>query len=129
MRFSRRDVLKGLGALAAGACRRAPPPRRIAGSIVGGAHARGHRVRDRAAAAPESWGRASVAILGSGVARLSAAWALDRAGAGDFLVLELEDAPGGTARGGEGAVTPYPWGAHHVPVPDPGNRALVALLD
>ena len=41
---------QGLGALAAGACRRPPPARRIGGSIVGGAHARGHRLRDPASA-------------------------------------------------------------------------------
>ena len=43
---SRRDVLKGLGALAAGACRRPAATRAHRGSIVGGAHARGHRLRD-----------------------------------------------------------------------------------
>lgn len=130
MRLSRRDVLQGLGALAAGACGPRRATRRpIGGSIVGGAHARGHRLRDLVSLAPGSWERTSVAIVGAGVAGLSAAWALDRAGAGDFLVLELEDGPGGTARGGEGAVSPYPWGAHYVPVPDAGNRALVALLE
>ena len=129
MRPSRRDVLKGLAALAAGACRRPPPRRPIGGAIIGGAHARGHRLRDRTSSGPDSWERASVVIVGGGVAGLSAAWALDRAGAGDLMVLELEDVPGGTSRAGVGSVTPYPWGAHYVPVPDPGNRALVALLE
>ncbi len=105
MRFSRRDVLKGLGALAAGACRRPPATQGIGGSIVGGAHARGHRLRDRTSSAPDSWERASVVIVGAGIAGLSAAWALDRAGANDFRVLELEDAAGGTARAGDGPVT------------------------
>ncbi len=40
----------------------------------------------------------------------------------DFVLLELEDAPGGTARSGSGPVTPYPWGAHYVPVPTAANR-------
>jgi len=96
---------------------------------VGGAHARGHRVRDGFRPAPESWRDVTVAVLGAGVAGLSAAWALDRAGLSDFAVLELEDAPGGTARSGQDALTPFPWGAHYVPVPSPDNRALVALLD
>jgi protoporphyrinogen oxidase len=86
-------------------------------------------VRDGFRPAPESWQDVTVAVLGGGVAGLSAAWALDRAGLTDFLVLELEDAPGGTARSGSDAVTPYPWGAHYVPVPSPENRPLVALLD
>lgn len=71
----------------------------------------------------------AVAILGAGIAGLSAAWALERAGFSDFLLLELEDAPGGTARSGVSPVTPYPWGAHYVPVPPPGNRPLIALLE
>ena len=67
-------------------------------------------------------------IVGGGAAGLSAAWGLERAGLRDFVVLELEDVPGGTARSGRSAVTPYPWGAHYVPVPPPENRPLVALL-
>src|SRR5258706_10635485 len=134
MRLSRRDLLRGLAGAAgmAGAgmagCAGARRPG-LTGSIVGGAHARGHRVRDGFLPTPESWQDVTVAVLGGGVAGLSAAWALDRAGLGDFIVLELEDAPGGTARSGSDAVTPYPWGAHYVPVPSPENRPLVALLD
>ena len=70
-----------------------------------------------------------VVILGGGIAGLSAAWTLERAGFTDFLILELEDAPGGTARSGSSSVTPYPWGAHYVPVPPPTNRPLVRLLE
>jgi phytoene dehydrogenase-like protein len=133
MRVSRRDLLRGLaGAGIAGAglaaCGRGRV-RKITGAIVGGAHARGHRLRDGFLPEPTSWTDVAVAVIGGGVAGLSAAWALDRAGLGDLLVLELEDAPGGTARSGQDAVTPYPWGAHYVPVPDPANRALVALLE
>src|SRR6266850_2587837 len=140
MRISRRDLLRGVagvagltgvaGAAGAGsaACTRARR-HRPTGSIVGGAHARGHRVRDGFLPTPESWQDVAVAILGGGVAGLSAAWALDRAGLRDFVVLELEDTPGGTARSGADAVTPYPWGAHYVPVPSPDNRPLIALLD
>ena len=96
---------------------------------MGGAHARGHRLRGETAGTPDTWERASVVVAGAGVSGLSAAWALDRAGMSDFVVLELEDDPGGTARGGVSPVTPYPWGAHYVPVPDPANRPLVALLE
>src|SRR5258707_5371966 len=134
MRLSRRDLLRGLagaaGMAGAGmtACARGRRPGPT-GSIVGGAHARGHRVRDGFLPKPESWQDVTVAVLGGGVAGLSAAWALDRAGLRDFVVLELEDAPGGTARSGADAVTPYPWGAHYVPVPSPDNHPLIALLD
>jgi phytoene dehydrogenase-like protein len=129
MRLSRRELLAGLGLVAAGCSRGAPRGGVIQGSIVGGAHARGHRLREPTSGRPDAWERASVVIAGAGVAGLSAAWALDRAGLSDWVVLELEDVAGGTARGGASHVTPYPWGAHYVPVPDPQNRPLVALLE
>lgn len=129
MSLSRRDLLRSLAGLGAVACVGRPKGRRIEGSIVGGAHQRGHRLRQGFRPSPTRREEVRVAILGAGVAGLSAAWALERAGVHDFVVLELEDAPGGTARSGTGPVTPYPWGAHYVPVPPPSNRSLVALLD
>lgn len=127
MTLSRRDLLRGLAGAGMAACAR-PPRRRPTGSIVGGSHARGHRVRDGFLPAPQAWRDVTVAVLGGGISGLSAAWALARGGLGDFVVLEMEDVAGGTARSGADAVTPYPWGAHYVPVPAPENRALVALL-
>src|SRR6266540_4608628 len=132
--MSRRDVLKGLTGLALTACRRggAGPlegRRAIAGAIVGGSQGRGHRLREGFRPRPESAEDVDIAILGAGVAGLSAAWALERAGFRDYVVLELEDVPGGTARSGANAVTPYPWGAPYVPVPSPRYRPLIALLD
>ena len=128
MRLSRRDLLRGLACVGLTACARGRR-RGPTGSIVGGAVARGHRVRDGFRPAARSWQDVTVAVLGAGVAGLSTAWALDRAGLTDFVVLELEDTAGGTARSGTGPLTPYPWGAHYVPVPPPENRALVALLE
>lgn len=119
------------GAAGASACvGRTPSGRRVAGSIVGGAHALGHRLRDLGSLPlPSRREEIPVAILGAGLAGLSAAWTFERAGLRDFTVLELEDAPGGTARFGTGPVSPYPWAAHYVPVPPSSNRALVALLE
>jgi phytoene dehydrogenase-like protein len=73
--------------------------------------------------------RTSVLVVGAGVAGLSAAWRLERAGVRDFRILELERDAGGTARGGRGAISPYPWGAHYVPCPLPHARATVRLLE
>jgi phytoene dehydrogenase-like protein len=86
-------------------------------------------VRDGFRPAPVRVEETAVGIVGAGAAGLSAAWALERAGLKDFVVLELEDAAGGTARSGRSDVTPYPWGAHYVPAPSPENRPLLALLD
>lgn len=129
MTLSRRALLRGLAGLPLLGCRSRTAGQRIAGGIVGGAHRRGHRLREGFRPAPARNEEVGVAILGAGIAGLSAAWAFERAGFRDFVILELEDAPGGTSRSGVSAVTPHPWGAHYVPVPSPSNRPLVALLE
>ena len=131
MPLSRREALAALAGLSAvAACRvRTDDLPRIEGAIVGGSHLRGHKVRDGFRPTARKRQRAGVAILGGGIAGLSAAWALDRAGFHDYLVLELEGLPGGTARSGRNQVSAYPWAAHYVPVPPPANRPLVALLE
>jgi len=128
LRASRRGFLAALAGMGALGCH-GRSPRTIRGAIVGGAHGRGHLVRDGRPPAPEGTERKGVAILGDGITGLSAAWALERAGFDDFVVLELEDDPGGTARSGSGPVCPYPWAAHYVPAPGAENRPLVALLE
>jgi monoamine oxidase len=125
----RRDVLRLLAAAPAAACTGQPVGRTIAGSIVGGNHRLGHRLREGFRPTPDRREETGVLILGAGIAGLSAAWALERAGYRDYLILELESAPGGTARSGTGPITAYPWAAHYVPVPPAANRPLVALLD
>lgn len=102
------------------------------GEIVGASDGIGHLIRDglRPEPAPEAWERAGVVIVGGGVAGLAAAWRFSKAGFEDFVLLELEREPGGTARAGyEHGVVPYPWGAHYLPAPLKENRALVTLLD
>src|SRR5262245_15041508 len=95
--LTRREILAAfLGApiaLAAG-CGAPRLPRQ--GEIVGASHGIGHRIRDgfrpRPANGPPK--RVDVLIVGGGVAGLSAAWRLRRAGRTDFAVLELEPAVG-----------------------------------
>lgn len=98
-----------------------PRRARVTGRIVGGNAGLGHRVRDGRlpAAAGRDRERTRVAIVGGGIAGLAAAWQLRRRGIEDFLVLELEDSPGGNSRSGRNAVSDYPWAAHYVPVPGP----------
>ncbi|MCA1593471.1 MAG: NAD(P)/FAD-dependent oxidoreductase, partial [Acidobacteria bacterium] len=131
--FTRREVLAAfLGVpFALSACRTKTEPPFPEGEIVGASDVIGHRLRDglRAEPAPDAWERAGVVIVGGGVAGLASAWRLLQAGFEDFILLELERAPGGTARSGEAhGVVPYPWGAHYIPAPTKENRALVALL-
>jgi phytoene dehydrogenase-like protein len=101
------------------------------GEIVGASDGIGHLIRDglRPEPAADAWERAGVLIVGGGVAGLAAAWRFLKAGFEDFVLLELEAAPGGTARSGDAhGVVPYPWGAHYLPAPLKENRALVRLL-
>jgi glycine/D-amino acid oxidase-like deaminating enzyme len=131
---SRREfvaMLLGAPAAAALACR-SQAPRIPSGALVGTGMARGHAaVRDRGAApvpVPGVWREHAVVIVGAGVAGLTAAWDLARRGIRDVVVLELDDVTGGTARGGQSAVTRYPWGAHYIVAPGRDQPELCALL-
>ena len=55
---------------------------------------RGHRLRQGGLPAPTETRRTPLLIVGAGIAGLSAAWRLERAGCRDFLILDLEDEPG-----------------------------------
>ena len=66
------------------------------GEIVGASDRIGHLIRDglRPEPAAGAWERAGVCIVGGGVAGLAAAWRFLQAGFEDFVLLELEPAPG-----------------------------------
>jgi glycine/D-amino acid oxidase-like deaminating enzyme len=128
---SRRDfVAMLLGApVAAGLGCSTRAPRIPPGALVDTGMARGHAMRDRVAPPQvRTWRDHAVVIVGAGVAGLTAAWELRRRAITDVVVLELDDAIGGTARGGHSAVTPYPWGAHYIVTPRRDQPELVALL-
>lgn len=128
-RLSRRRLLGGVaaGAILPG-CPRATPE--VGRRFVGPNPERGHLLRDDAVPDAPAAERipAKVVIVGAGAAGMSAAWRLHRAGVSDVRVLELEDAIGGTARGGAHERSAYPMGAHYLPAPHPSFRALKSLL-
>src|SRR5262252_717716 len=119
--FTRREILAAFLGLPAAlaACRSGAPAALPEGEIVGASDGIGHKIRDGLSAVPppDNWERTKVVIVGGGVAGLAAAWRLHRAGFEDFVLLELESAPGGTARSGTSRIVPYPWGAHYIPAP------------
>lgn len=130
--FTRREVLAAfLGLPAALAACNSPQIPLPPGEIVGTSDAIGHRIRDRLNITPsqDHWERTRVVIVGGGIAGLSAAWQLLKSGFQDFVLLELERAPGGTSRSDTSPLIAYPWGAHYLPAPMKENVALVALLD
>src|SRR6266446_5358982 len=120
--LTRRELLAtflGLPAALAAGCSRSVPPLPAEGSVVGASAAIGHRLRDgfRPVPAADRWEPVGVVIVGGGIAGLSAAWRLRRAGFNDFVVLELEPAAGGTSQSGTLGGIRCPWGAHYLPAP------------
>jgi protoporphyrinogen oxidase len=112
------------------ACRSSQTPALPRGEIIGASDGIGHKIRDglRPSPAEGNWQRTGVVIVGGGVSGLSAAWRLLKSGFEDFVLLELEMAPGGTARSGDSPLVPYPWGAHYIPAPMKENPWLIELL-
>jgi hypothetical protein len=94
--------------------------------------AEGHRLRDSGPLpTPTRELRTGVAILGSGVAGLTAAWRLARDGHDDFLLLNGSE-PDGNAAGGRfdspSGPLPHPCGAHYLPLPSMESRGVRELL-
>jgi len=129
---SRRDVLRAmLGASVAmtwGCSQQATSP--MQGEIVGANQAAGHWLRgdQRPKVVAENYESVGTVIVGGGVAGLAAARRLKQRGHDDFILLELEAQPGGTARSDSNAVSAFPWGAHYLPAPQRENEPLVKLL-
>ncbi len=132
MELSRRELIAAFlgSAVAASACRRSPPSRReVPGAIIDRAFAAGHKLRDGGPLPrPAELQRVDVAIVGGGAAGLSAAWRLASAGVRDLVVLEVDEALGGTARSGNNGVIAFPWGAHYLPAPLEATGPLSRLL-
>ena len=102
----------------------------FSGRLLGPRMDLGHQIRDgKLPATPaESHSKASVVIVGAGIAGLTAAWRLIQQGVNDFQILEVESVAGGTSRSDKTEVTAYPWGAHYVPVPRQGFEPLWELF-
>lgn len=134
MNLTRRELLTTfLGApLAMVACGGMSAPRRFPdGEIVGQSATLGHILREnRTFEVPaDNWQKVKLAIVGGGVAGLSAAWKLSNEKFNDFVLLELEKEVGGTSQSGVSQPVSYPWGAHYLPVPFQENTELISLLD
>lgn len=114
---SRRDFLQAVAAAALAGCAPAGQPPLPPGELLGINHRRGHRLPGGDFPAPSETRRVGVLIVGGGVSGLAAAWRLAKAAVDDFLVLEMDDEPGGNSRAGQSPVCAYPWGAHYLPLP------------
>src|SRR6185503_19618887 len=130
--MNRREILAAFLGLpvALAACQRSVTPPLPPGEIVGTSDVFGHRLRDglRVEVPQDAWTNVPVVIVGGGVAGLTAAWRLKNSGFNDFVLVELEGAPGGTSRSGSNRSIAFPWGAHYIPAPMKENAELVSLL-
>ena len=102
------------------------------GELVGDDPTVAHLVRSSSIPEASVTKRTSVAVVGGGIAGLSAIWRLVRAGVDRITLFELSDTLGGTARAGATrgnlqADTRYPWGAHYLPVPNAETRCVIRL--
>jgi phytoene dehydrogenase-like protein len=127
--MTRREFLLAvLGAPVALAACRSRTRARFGGRLLGQSDKLGHRLIRREKLPATEPERVGVCIVGGGIAGLSAAWRLLRAGFDDFVVLEAEPQPGGTSASGKSPATNFPWAAHYVCAPTREERALMALL-
>jgi protoporphyrinogen oxidase len=131
VRLNRRGVLATAAAWPFAGC--APSKNQpYTGDWVGASHARGHRLRDLKSGdlpTPAVQRRASVLVIGAGIAGLSCARGLLRAGISDVQVLDLEDSVGGNSRGHRIGGMACPLGAHYLPVPNSDAVDVIALLE
>jgi hypothetical protein len=128
--MKRRDFLAAASCAPLIACSRKTAPPLPPGILGGSSLEIGHRLRDKrlGLSAPTETRRTPLLIVGAGIAGLSAAWRLERAGFRDFLIVELEAQPGGNSRYGENTVSAHPLGAHYLPLPASEAIAVKALL-
>ena len=129
--MKRRSFLQTAAALSAApmlACSRKTAPPLPPGTLSGNDFALGHRLRNPDFPEPGETRRTPVLIIGAGIAGLSAAWRLARAGVRDFMIVDLEATAGGNARYGESAICRYPFGAHYLPLPTMESAAVRHLL-
>jgi len=89
----------------------------LPGGITGANWKAGHRLIEPGQFAPKETVHTGVVIVGGGIAGLSAGRELLKNRFTDFIILELEQKVGGNAASGGNAVSPYPWGAHYIPLP------------
>ncbi len=103
--------------------------RPVGGSVLGADWRTGHMLLNKRPALSKETSHTGIVIAGGGISGLSAARELKKKGFDDFLLLELADKTGGNASSGKNAVSPYPWGAHYVPIPNEETALARELLD
>ncbi|MBA4054578.1 MAG: FAD-dependent oxidoreductase, partial [Marivirga sp.] len=87
----------------------------------------GHRLRAMDFGPVTDQMQTDIAIIGGGIAGLSAARYLKKL-TNNFLLLELGDKAGGNSVAGQNSISSYPWGAHYLPIPGNNDSELIDFL-
>ena len=132
----RRNFIKGTlgyaaslgaaGSLGYSLRRRSRP--KIPGRIVGAPAKFGHQLNGQIKENPPTTESVGTLIIGAGIAGLSAGWWLRRNNIKDFIILDLDESIGGNSRSGQNEISPYPWGAHYLPLPGPNSSYVSDFL-
>ncbi len=101
----------------------------FSGKLQGPNAKAGHLLRDGFNQTPTTTKKIKTAIVGGGIAGLSAAWWLKKNHDTDFILFEMESETGGNSRSGQNQISPYPWGAHYVPLPSPEAHYVRELFE
>ncbi|MES2743580.1 MAG: NAD(P)-binding protein [Pseudomonadota bacterium] len=122
----------GSGALAAGGVAGFRRWQEVTPALHYPGRAEGHWLRElargrRALPAPSSVIETDVAILGSGIAGLTAAWKLRKLGHQNVLMIDGPQ-PDGNAAGGRFGELAYPTGGHYLPLPSPESAHVRDIL-
>lgn len=128
VKLSRRQFLATSAVALAGCKPSAITPHKFTGQLLGPSASVGHLLREALAIRPRQVEKKSIAIVGGGIAGLSAARRLQQRGHKDFVLLELENSVGGNSRFAENSVSPAPWGAHYVPLPSAECQPVLDLF-
>lgn len=70
-----------------------------------------------------------VLIIGGGISGLSAAYYFTKNNFHNYKIIELESEVGGNSRFGQNKITPYPLGAHYLPLPNLDDIDLISFLE
>lgn len=130
--MKRRHFLRDIGLLSLGwnflnSCRQ--QVNKFRGKITGASAAAGHILRDGVPSYTiANFVECKVVVAGAGVSGLSAARELSKNNINDYILVELEQGPGGNAGWSENEVSQYPLGAHYIPTPNNDCKEYLDFL-